>query len=63
MWVAGPRDSDYGISSHENWRLGPAVTKTALVPVSPGEVLGVIQFLVIDGEVPPLFSLHGSGYQ
>ena len=33
------------------------VSKTALVPISPGGVPGVIQFLVIDGEVPPLLSV------
>ncbi|CAE6953093.1 GIP [Symbiodinium sp. CCMP2592] len=34
------------------------VAKTALVPISPGGVPGVIQFLVIDGEVPPLLSVR-----
>ena len=33
------------------------VMKTALVPISPGGVPGVIQFLVIDGEIPPLLSV------
>ncbi|CAE7202644.1 unnamed protein product [Symbiodinium sp. CCMP2456] len=33
------------------------VLKTALVPISPGGAPGVIQFLVIDGEVPPLLSV------